>query len=48
MYGVRLLGIGRLILSIAKLARVDVGLDDTQPNLRAGAVAHTPRIEIKH
>ena len=34
MYGVRLLGIGRLILSIAKMARVDVGLDDTQPNLR--------------
>ena len=35
MYGVPLLGVRRLILSIAKMARVDVGLDDAQPNLRA-------------
>ncbi len=35
MYGVSLLGVRRLILSIAKMARVDVGLDDAQPNLRA-------------
>ena len=35
MYGVRLLGIGRLMLPMAKMAWVDVGLDDAQPNLRA-------------
>ena len=35
MYGVRLLGVRRLMLSMAKMARVDVGLDDAQPNLRA-------------
>ena len=35
MCGVRLIGIGRLTLSMEKMARVDVGLDDAQPNLRA-------------
>ena len=35
MYGVRLLGIGRLMLSMEKMAWVDVGLDEAQPNLRA-------------
>ena len=35
MYGVRLLGVRRLMLSMAKMARVDVGLDDAQPNLLA-------------
>ena len=33
--GVRLLGVGRLTLSMEKVARVDVGLDDAQPNLCA-------------
>ena len=35
MYGVRLLGIGWLMLPMARMAWVDVGLDDAQPNLRA-------------
>ena len=45
MYGVRLLGVGRLMLSMEKMARVDVGLDEAQPNLRAaiGELQHRHR-----
>ena len=31
------MGIGRLPMAMANMARVDVGLDETQPNLRAVA-----------
>ena len=35
MCGVRLIGVGRLTLSMEKMAWVNVGLDNAQPNLRA-------------